>query len=291
MLVWRLLLGAVFIGGITVLCWLDYHAATPGVWLFPLAVLLAMLASEELLSMLAARGLRPAAWAIYAGNVAIVAANWVPHVPALVIPVGAFDAPAVAFALSLLVVFLAEMVRYREPGQSTVQLATAVLALAYVGWLLTFLIELRFAGGARLGMAALASLIVVVKMCDIGAYTVGRLIGRHKMSPRLSSGKTIEGLAGGLAFACLGSWSAFHWIVPGLGGLGGPVPVATWLIFGLVVGIAGVLGDLAESLLKRDLGCKDSSQWMPGFGGVLDVIDSLLLAAPVAYMLWCWLVV
>lgn len=290
MLVWRLVLGAVFIGVISGLCWLDYDAATPGVWLFPLALLLAVVASEELLSMMARHGLRPAAWAIYLGNVAIVSANWASQIPALAGRVGPFDAPALAFVFSLLLIFLAEMTRYREPGRSTVQLAMAVFALAYIGWLLTFLVELRFAGGPQAGLAALASTIVVVKTCDIGAYTVGRLIGLHKMAPRLSSGKTIEGLCGGLAFACFGSWAAFYWIVPALSNQTAP-PSWAWFFFGLAVGVAGVLGDLAESLLKRDLGCKDSSTWMPGFGGVLDVIDSLLLAAPVAYVVWTRIVV
>jgi phosphatidate cytidylyltransferase len=61
---------------------------------------------------------------------------------------------------------------------------------------------------------------------------------------------------------------------------------ASWIVYGLLVGIVGLLGDLAESLLKRDLGRKDSSSWMPGFGGVLDILDSILFAAPVAYLLW-----
>lgn len=289
MLIWRLVLGAVFIAAISGLCWLDNQAATPGIWLFPLALLLAVVASEELISMMDRQGSRPAAWAIYAGNALIVAANWFPHYAAPGAGHGPFDAPALAFVFSLLMVLLAEMARYREPGRSTLQLATAVFALTYVGWLLTFLVELRFAGGTRAGMAALVSTIVVVKMCDIGAYTVGRLIGRHKMAPRLSSGKTMEGLAGGLAFACLGSWFAFYWIVPGFSAQPA-ASAAVWIAFGLAVGVAGVVGDLAESLLKRDLGCKDSSTWMPGFGGVLDTIDSLLVAAPVAYVAWMYFV-
>ena len=96
----------------------------------------------------------------------------------------------------------------------------------------------------------------------------------------------IEGSAGGLAFACLGSWAAFHLLVP-LGGRPN-APVWGWLAYGLLVGTAGMLGDLAESLLKRDLGRKDSSTWMPGFGGLLDVLDSILLAAPVAYLCWAF---
>ena len=289
MLIWRLLLGAVFIGGVAGLCWADYHAATPGVFLLPLAFVVALAASGELIGMLRTSAAQPAAWPIYLGNMAMVAANWLSRStePATA---GPFAGPAIAFASSVLAVFLVEMARYREPGRSTINLATATFVLVYVGWLMTFLIQLRFVGDPQAGMAALVSLVIVVKMCDTGAYTIGRLFGRHKMAPRLSSGKTIEGLAGGILFACLGSWLSFSFVLPALGGAERPAPPAyAWVVFGTVVGCAGALGDLAESLLKRDLGCKDSSTWMPGFGGVLDVIDSLLLAAPVGYVVWLWL--
>ncbi|HWB08710.1 MAG TPA: phosphatidate cytidylyltransferase [Pirellulales bacterium] len=285
MLIWRLVLGAVFIGGVAGLCWADYHATAPGIFLLPLALVVATGATREMIDMLRRGGWQPAAWPVYLGNAAIVAANWFSRSGSL----GDFDGPAFAFAFSVIVVFAVEMARYREPGRSSVNLGAAILVLAYVGWLMTFLVELRFVGGPQTGMAALVSLVIVVKMCDTGAYTIGRLIGRHKMAPRLSGGKTIEGLAGGLLFACLGSWCSFRFVVPGLASAALPaLPGQTWLVFGLLVGFAGVLGDLAESLLKRDLGCKDSSTWMPGFGGVLDVIDSLLLAAPVGYVVWRW---
>lgn len=291
MLIWRLALGAVFIGGMTALGWADYHADSPGRWLIPLAALLACAASSELIGMMAKAGLQPARWPVYLGNLSMVAANWCGHLPCQKVALGPFDAPAVAFVGALSLVFVVEMARYQQPGRSTMQLASGMLVLAYVGWLTTFLIQLRFLGGNAMGMAALATMIVVVKMCDIGAYTVGRLVGRHKMTPRLSGGKTWEGLFGGLAFACFASWCAFRWLLPAVASNTSAFPSAyAWLTFGLLVGIAGVLGDLAESLLKRDLGCKDSSTWMPGFGGVLDVLDSLLFAAPIAYLAWCWLI-
>ncbi len=130
------------------------------------------------------------------------------------------------------------------------------------------------------------SLVVVVKMGDIGAYTVGRLIGRHKMAPRLSPGKTWEGLSGGLVFACVGSCAIFGWLVPWMRLEAAESGIIGWIVYGLLVGLAGVLGDLSVSLLKRDAGRKDSSQWIPGFGGVLDLLDSILIAAPAAYVLW-----
>jgi phosphatidate cytidylyltransferase len=178
------------------------------------------------------------------------------------------------------------MCRYEKPGGVTASIAAATFALVYVGVLLSFVVQLRLVWG----IGALAALVIVVKMADTGAYTVGRLIGRHKMAPILSPGKTWEGLAGGLAFALAGSYTTFRWLIPNL-------PTTPphciqnnhwwgWIAFGLLVGIAGMSGDLAESLLKRDTGRKDSSTWMPGFGGVLDVLDSILLGGPVALLCW-----
>ncbi|HEY2826642.1 MAG TPA: phosphatidate cytidylyltransferase, partial [Pirellulales bacterium] len=133
----------------------------------------------------------------------------------------------------------------------------------------------------------LLSLIVVVKMGDPGAITVGSLFGRHKMAPKLSPGKTWEGAGGAMLFAVGGSWVVFHLLRPRL--ISGEIPAPAlwqWICYGLLVGVAGMLGDLAESLLKRDAGQKNSSAWMPGLGGVLDVLDSILFAAPVAYLCW-----
>jgi phosphatidate cytidylyltransferase len=105
------------------------------------------------------------------------------------------------------------------------------------------------------------------------------------MAPVLSPGKTIEGALGGIAFACLGSWLALDVLFPAMTG-GDELPPRLWLAYGAVIGLCGMAGDLAESLLKRDVGRKDSSDWLPGFGGVLDLLDSVLFAAPVAYVWW-----
>jgi phosphatidate cytidylyltransferase len=149
--------------------------------------------------------------------------------------------------------------------------------------MLSFVVQLRM----EWGIGALASLVIVVKMGDTGAYMLGRLFGRHKMAPRISPAKTIEGAIGALVFSCVGSWATFTWLVPLLEPAGSPTrPWWIWILFGLLVGTAGMVGDLAESLLKRDAGCKDSSTWLPGLGGVLDMLDSILLAAPVAWLCW-----
>jgi phosphatidate cytidylyltransferase len=127
-------------------------------------------------------------------------------------------------------------------------------------------------------MVALASLIATVKMSDTGQYFVGRAFGRHKLAPRVSPGKTWEGVLGGVLFAVIGAGLAF-WF-------SGRFDLVGVICYAFALAPAGIIGDLAESLLKRDVGVKDSSTWMPGFGGVLDMLDSLLVAAPVAYLFW-----
>jgi phosphatidate cytidylyltransferase len=293
MLVWRLSLGTLFIAALAALAWLDQHASQPGTYLFPLAFALSLAASGELLGLFAAREIRPVAWIVHGGNMLIVASNLGPLVwgagDRSGDPLGVFGWPAAALALALLAAFAGEMGRYTGPGRVSESLSATILAFAYVGLLFTFVVQLRLVEGGRFGVTALLSLVIVVKMCDTGAYTVGRLLGRHKMAPVLSPKKTVEGALGGLAFACFGSWAAFHWLAPAITQASRPnSPFWGWFAYGLLIGGAGMVGDLAESLLKRDLGRKDSSSWMPGFGGVLDVLDSILLAAPVAYLCWAF---
>lgn len=147
-----------------------------------------------------------------------------------------------------------------------------LLAIVYLGVLPGFFLPICLSHTAWMMLATLG----IVKSADIGAYTVGRLLGRHKLIPWLSPGKTIEGFLGGLVFS----------------GIVGMIAAAcfrnfTWpqgLIAGVILGAIGQVGDLLESLLKRDAGVKDSGA-VPGFGGILDILDSPLLAAPAAYWL------
>lgn len=297
MLRWRLILGTLIIAALAALFWLDHRAPIPGLVLLPVLLVMVVLATQELLALTAAADLRPVSWVVFGGNMLIVMASWWPCVfwpgkaasragiPAPLTCAVALQDTFLALGLAVLVAFVAEMGRYQKPGRATGNLAAAVLALVYVGLLPSLLVQLRIAWG----VGALASLVIVVKLGDIGAYTVGRLLGQHKLAPTISPGKTVEGTIGGLALSVLGSCAVFGWLMPltsprasGWGSWG------SWVIFGLLLGLAGVIGDLGESLLKRDVGHKDSSRWMPGFGGVLDMVDSLLLAAPVAYA--CWLI-
>jgi phosphatidate cytidylyltransferase len=178
------------------------------------------------------------------------------------------------------------MRKYEQPGGVIVRIAVCLFVVAYIGVQSIFLIALRTFDGNQTGMAALVSLILVVKMSDTGAYTFGRLFGKRKLAPKLSPGKTIAGAIGGLATGCAASCVFFQWIAPAMTGDAGSGAVWGPLLYGAILTIAGMIGDLSESLIKRDMEQKDSSTWMPGLGGVLDVIDSLLVAAPIAYLCW-----
>ena len=292
MLRWRLLLGAIFIALMIGLCWLDETIA-PGMFLLPVTVFLGCAASSEILWLFAGRNLRPVAWVVYLGNLMILGSNalWVywplfSDVPYPVdCPIGRLGWPLGALGIGILLAFVGEMRRYEKPGETLVHLALAVFSMVYVGVLLSFVFHVRMFGGdvdsaSSIGIFALGSMLMIVKACDIGAYTVGRLVGRHKMAPVLSPGKTLEGAFGGLAFASISSLVMFQLFASESSQVIGP------LVYGLVLGGVGMLGDLSESLIKRDMGRKDSSSWMPGFGGVLDILDSVLLAAPVAYLCW-----
>ncbi len=230
----------------------------------------------ELLHLLPS-DVRPPPWLCGAGIAALVAANWLPH---LGVDVGVWPLLAGAFAAFVLLVFVVEMASYREPGRSVARMSLAIWLLAWLGLLPSFLAQLRWLGpNLDHSTAALALTIFVAKCCDIGAYFTGRAMGRHKMTPVLSPKKTWEGAAGGLTAAVLAAVLLDRF---------GPAAVLREDVlleagFGLSLGIAGMLGDLAESLVKRDCRQKDASQAVPGFGGVLDVVDAILFAAPVSY--------
>ncbi|GHT19555.1 hypothetical protein FACS1894189_8410 [Planctomycetales bacterium] len=155
--------------------------------------------------------------------------------------------------------------------------------LFHLGLLSCFMIQLYMA----YEIWAILSLVLVTKMCDIGAYTIGKLLGRHKMTPGLSPGKTIEGAVGGILFACAGSWLWFNGVMPCFNAEH-LTPLWGWLLFGITIALAGMVGDLAGSLIKRDSNMKDSGHAVPGFGGFLDIFDSLLIAAPAAYVFWAF---
>jgi phosphatidate cytidylyltransferase len=279
LLSWRLTLGTLFIVALVGLCWLDARAAQPGIVLLPLAILLSLAAAGELLAMFRKVGHDPLAWVVYAGTLVVVLAAVLPVIfPASTISAntGPPGSLAIALAGALLLALVGEMFRFNESGIATVNVALAFFAIAYAGGLFGFLELIR-----SQGMLAFISLIAIVKMSDIGQYTVGRLFGKHKLAPRISPSKTWEGVAGGILFAWLAAWITFRFTHSSADN-----SLLVLFTYATALTVTGILGDLAESMLKRDAGVKDSSTWLPGFGGVLDLLDSLLGAAPVAYLFW-----
>ena len=151
-------------------------------------------------------------------------------------------------------------------------------SVLYLGVLSGFVLAIR----VDFGVWHLLMFIATIKTSDIGAYTFGRLFGKHKFSPRISPGKTWEGMAGAAVSAM---------IVAVIFAVCCDVIVVSWYAaaaLGVAMAFVGQLGDLAESMLKRDAEKKDSAQSIPGFGGILDIIDSPLVAAPVAYLFFRW---
>lgn len=146
----------------------------------------------------------------------------------------------------------------------------------YLGLLSGFCLAIRI----EFGLWPLLMFIFVIKCSDIGAYTAGTLCGKHKFSPKISPGKTWEGMGG--------AWAAA--VIVAVGFAVGCDIMAWWLavVFGLCFAFIGQMGDLTESMMKRDAQQKDSANKVPGFGGILDIIDSLLVAAPFAYVFFKW---
>lgn len=312
MLRWRLLLASIIIGLVCTLGWLDWYleikTGIAGIALFPLLIGLLIPSCGELITLSRLAGARPLRFLVFLCTALIVTMSWLAPIaadwelahelgPRMRFLMHAATNGSWAFAalgISLLLVFMAEIYRFKRPGYSLIHVAATMFIIVYLGALSVFLVQIRLFGG----LGYLVTFLLTVKMGDIGAYTIGRLFGRTKIAPSLSPGKTIEGAVGALLFSCFTSWLMFCQILPlwpvsktfrthGVSGLTTVIPF-DWLIFGILIGLIGMIGDLAESMLKRDAKQKDSSVWMPGFGGVLDIMDSILLAAPVAYALWAF---
>ncbi len=168
----------------------------------------------------------------------------------------------------------------RHTTTGIVAIATTLLGLMYVPWLLNFIQKINFFTPNVEGHYYLLYFVVVTKFSDCGAYLVGSLIGRHKMIPRISPGKTWEGFAGAVLVATAAS--VLFASVAG-GHLAG-MTLGHAVILGVMLGLSAVVGDLIESLFKREAGLKDSGRLFPGIGGILDLLDSLLFNAPLMYL-------
>ncbi|MDB6122724.1 MAG: Phosphatidate cytidylyltransferase [Pedosphaera sp.] len=158
-------------------------------------------------------------------------------------------------------------------------ISVTLFGLMYVPWLLNFIQKINFFPNVD-GHFYLLYFVLITKFSDTGAYAVGSLIGKHKMIPRISPGKTWEGFGGAIVVSTLASLVFVHFAH-------NKMPAMNWvhaIILGVLLSSAAVVGDLIESLFKREAGVKDSGKLFPGIGGILDLLDSLLFNAPIMYL-------
>jgi len=199
-------------------------------------------------------------------------------------PAGSYDFEVAVLLFFLLTVFGRQMfarLRNDEPLQT---MAYTLFGLLYVLWLFNFITKIvyltpRSNTGQLTGQFYVLYLIAVTKFADMGAYLTGSAVGRHLMVPHISAKKTWEGFFGAIVFALLCSLTLFK-LMPG------HLSILNWThatILGVFLGVAAVLGDLAESIIKRSTDVKDSGNLLPGIGGSLDLLDSLLFTAPLLF--------
>jgi phosphatidate cytidylyltransferase len=279
----RLLTAAVLVPGVL---WL---IAKGGLWVLGTVVVIVLLGIREFYQLIEAKGAQP----LWGFGMAAGAA----------LPVVGYFGNEYHATILMTAVLLAVMVAQVGKAQISQALASisgTFFGIFYVGWLLTHAVTLRNFDqvvAAKWGPEAaslydpqagaffLVFVLAAVVLCDAGAYFAGRAWGRRKLAPSISPGKTVEGALGGIVLGTIGALvckGIFDLLWPNLSrGL----PWALAAPFGFVLSIVGLVGDLVESLLKRDAALKDAGSLLPGMGGILDRIDSALLAIPVMYYL------
>ncbi len=292
----RIIFGAVMIAVLAGVIWADwwwertYDAAHPGstghTKALPLAAVflpLLLLGFVEYARMARSAGVR-VLWPAGLLGVAMIACSplltnlgW--HSPTLLLYITfLFGWPLVIIGLVVILVFLNQMITGRL-DDALRRIAATLLGILYLGVGGGLLLKLRI----NFGIGFLVMFLAAVKFTDIGAYFTGSFCGKHKLIPWLSLGKSWEGLLGGMIAAGivgLVAWILRPWLLNGWA-----EPWWKSVVFCVGLGLAGQFGDLCESLLKRSAGVKDSGALVPQFGGVLDILDSPLMAAPVAYVL------
>ncbi len=199
-------------------------------------------------------------------------------------PDKSYDFEIAVLVVFLLVVFGRQMFRRTRDQNPLETMAYTLFGLLYIVWLFNFLTKIVYLAprgplGETTGQYYVLYLLLVTKFSDMGAYLTGSLIGRHKLVPHISPAKSWEGLAGAVVFATVGSFGLWALIPTRLS-----VFTATDVaVLGVLLGLAAVIGDLAESIVKRSTDAKDSGALLPGIGGVLDLIDSVLFTAPILF--------
>ena len=240
--------------------------------ILPTLVFVLWLGSLELRDMLAKRGIRLNLPFLVGGGVLLFLFS----LPQLYWHFPQVPWREVALGLFLLGSFSYELLR----GADLTRFAFTLMAFLYLPWSLGYVLLLREIPDSTLGLWTLSLPLVASFATDIGAYFVGRTLGRQKLAPEISPGKTVEGSLGGIAVSFL-ALALYTGLVREVFPFG---LLELWL-FSLLLSLAAQLGDLVESMLKRYCGVKDSGHFLPGHGGLLDRIDSLLFTVPLTYFL------
>lgn len=260
-----------------------------GLVLIPLALLMTGMAAYELTSMIASRNPSTPQSIVITGAIVTVACAGIPmlwkeYPPDC--PVGKLGWTSLGLLLSVGIAIVFEMLRFKAADRVIANLAYSIFAIVYTGFLMSFLVGLRLTESNAIGMTALVSLLLIVKCCDAGAFFVGKLFGTRKLAPKMSPGKSVEGAIGAFLTGCLMSVVFFRWIAPQISGDAVSPSILIAVVYGLIIAVTGLVGDLFESIIKRDFQAKDSSSWLRGLGGILDIFDSIFAAAPAAYVFW-----
>jgi len=186
------------------------------------------------------------------------------------------EANVAVFVATTIVLMLMTLTRVGEKTRILVSAGATLLAILYVAFLGSYLVAVRSIAAPGMGAKLLTLLLAIVMVGDSAAYYTGRSLGRHKLAPRVSPGKTVEGSIGGLVGSVAAAIASRYIYFPEL-------PIVDASVLGVVVGVVGQIGDLVESLLKRGSNVKDAASILPGHGGFLDRLDSILLNAPIIY--------
>ena len=269
------------------LLWVCYAG---GLGFVAVIVVINCVAVNEFYNFISEKGANPQRWLGTAG---------VAFIPLIIYLGDAFL--ATSFLTAVLLTTMVLQLTKREMREAISNVSATFFGIFYVGWLLSHAVSIRFIHDflvkryptqapalvpEEIGFFFMVLCLAAALGCDAAGYFVGRRFGRHRLAPVISPSKTVEGAVGGIVIAsglAVGVKLFFDWVVPGQ--LAANFGLGATAAFGAALASVGILGDLVESTLKRDAKLKDAGHLLPGVGGVLDRIDSALLAFPVMYYL------
>ena len=280
----RVPIAIALIAGFLAILWLDYGSY----WkigchfLFLLIVVLGLSEAYHLIETGSA--FQPIKSIGIVGVLALILGEWLSYHPAirgLAVGIWSINGILLGLIIFLLLAYHSSPEKYAD---ALGNIATTLFGLMYVWFLGSYLLKIAMLQNPKfadqdIGIPCLLLTIMTAKFADIGAYLFGRVFGKRKLAPQISPNKSVEGAIGGLLMSVLVCCLIQHFL---------RIPFLSWfetILFGIIIGCLGQLGDLAESLFKRICTVKDSGTILPGFGGTLDVIDSLLTAGPASYVL------